>query len=463
MSQETKIDISYRRILDITVPVMAHHLSYTTMGIIDTVMVGRLGVTALAAVGLGHFISLWCLIAIEGMTTGVTTLVAQAVGARSSRAVGVALWQGIYLGLSLAVSLAALWPAVPSILGWTGASPEMLKIATGYVQVRLLGGVGFALLLAGENFYRGIGRTRIMVFCGIAQLSINCGLNYLFIFGKLGFPQLGARGAALGTVLAQLIVGAFLFQRILRDREYDVRGTFGFSRDVLTKLARLSFPIAVQFILAMGGFVVFFGLVSRLGDAEMAATNVVIQSWGVAFMGAVALATGATALAGQCVGARREDDARRAVHRVLRLGYVLMGMMAVVYFVFPEQLLALFVQGEDLGRILPLARPLFVIVIVCLTLDMVNEVLMGAMRGAGDTKVPMFVDLGSIYVLFIPALLVVTPRYGLIGAWYCLAIHMAAMAALLSWRFRGKAWLKPPVEQDGEPPLADVALDAVQG
>lgn len=463
MSQETKIDISYRRIVDITAPVMAHHLSYTAMGVIDTVMIGRLGVTPLAAVGLGHFISLWCLIAIEGMITGLTTLVAQAVGAKNPRAVGVALWQGIFLGLSLAVVLAGLWPAVPSILGWTGASPEMLGIATGYVQIRLLGGIGVALLLVGENFYRGIGRTRIMMGCGIAQLLLNCGLNYLFIFGRLGFPELGARGAALGTILAQLAVGAFLFWKILRDREFDVRGSRRFSWDVLTKLVRLSIPIAVQFFLAMGGFVMFFGFVSRLGDAEMAATNVVIQSWGIAFMGAVALATGATALAGQCVGARREDDARRAVHRVLKLGYVLMGMMAVVYFVFPERLMAVFVEGEDLERLLPLARPLFLIVIACLTLDMVNEVLMGAMRGAGDTKVPMYVDLGSIYVLFLPALAVVVPRFGLVGAWGCVAMHMGVLTALLSWRFRGKAWLKPPVEQDGEPPLAGAALDPVQG
>jgi MATE family multidrug resistance protein len=213
----------------------------------------------------------------------------------------------------------------------------------------------------------------------------------------------------------------------------------------------------------MGGFTIFFGFVSRLGDAELAATNVVIQSWSVAFMGAAALATGATALAGQCVGARRQDDARQAVHRVLKLGYVFMGMMAVVYVVFPQRLLALFAEGEDLESLLSTARPLFVIVVFCLVLDMVNEVLSGAMRGAGDTKMPMVVDLGSIYVLFIPALAVVTPRFGLIGAWCCLAMHLGVMTVLLSWRFRGEKWLKPPVEQDDELSLSGVVLDPVKG
>ncbi len=446
MSHLPEIDISYRRIAEITAPVMVHHLSYTAMGVIDTMMIGHLGVTALAAVGLGHFIALWFLVAVEGMITGLTTLVAQAVGARNTQAVGVALWQGTYLGLVLAVGLAALWPLVPWILAWTGASPEVLRIADGYVQIRLLGGVGFALLLVGENFYRGIGRTKIMMGCGFAQLVLNCSLNYLLIFGKLGAPELGARGAAWGTVLAQLAVGTFLFRRVLHHRDFEVRGSWRFARGVFAKLVRLSFPIAVQFFLGMGGITIFFAFVSRLGDAEMAATNIVVQAWSVAFMGAVALATGATALAGQCIGARREGDARRAVHRVLKLGYALMGMMAIVYVFLPERLMALFVDGEDLERLLPLARPLFVIVVFCLVLDMVNEVLSGAMRGAGDTKVPMWIDVGSVYLLFIPALFVVTPRFGLIGTWSCLALHLAVMTVLLGLRFRGEAWLKPPLE-----------------
>ena len=122
MSQE--IDISYRRIVHLTAPVLIGQLSHTMMGVVDTVMVGRLGVTALAAVGLGNFLAWWLLSFVVGMITGVNTLVAQAVGAGRPKAAGVAFWQGIYVGLILAAVLAAFWPLVPWILRVTGATPE---------------------------------------------------------------------------------------------------------------------------------------------------------------------------------------------------------------------------------------------------------------------------------------------------------------------------------------------------
>ncbi len=439
IDMERRIDISYRRILQITAPVLVGQLSHTMMGVIDTVMVGRLGVTALAAVGLGNFLTWWLLSFVLGMITGVNTLVAQAVGAGRPRSAGVALWQGIYLGLLLAAVLAAFWPAAPWILRATGATPEAAAMGGEYMQVRLLGGLGFVLLMVSDNFYRGIGRTGILMWSGIAQLVLNCGLNYLLIFGHFGAPRLGAPGAAWGTIIAQLALGVFLTATILGRRRFRTRYRLDdrrFDRRSFRTLVGLSFPIAVQFFMEMGGITIFFALIARLGDAEMAATNAVVQAWSVAFMGAVALSAGTTTLVGQCVGARRPEDARRAVHRVLRLGYGLSAVMAVVYLGVPERLMALFVEREDLELLLPFARPLFLVVVVCLVFDTMFHVVYGALRGAGDTKYPMVVNIGSAWLLFVPATLLVTPVFGLIGAWSCLILHVVVMAGLLRWRFR---------------------------
>jgi len=145
-------DTSYRQIVSLSTPVMLSQLSYTAMGIIDTVMVGRVGVVALASVGLGSILFWWLLSLFWGMLAGVNTLVAQAEGAGDRKAAGVAFWQGIYLGLFLSVLVFVLWPGAPHLMSWTGASPEVQENATAYMQIRLLGAFGLMLLMACDNF-----------------------------------------------------------------------------------------------------------------------------------------------------------------------------------------------------------------------------------------------------------------------------------------------------------------------
>jgi len=207
----TEVDRSYKHIAAITTPVALGQLSYTAMGIIDTAMVGRLGVTALAGVGLGHIITWWFLSLFWGLLTGVNTLVAQAVGARNGRGAGVALWQGLYLGILCAAGMLVLWPAAPWIMALTGVSAEVQAVAASYMQIRLLGGVGLMTLTVADNFYRGVGRTAIPMWCGFLKLFVNCGCNYLLIFGAFGAPRLGTDGAAAGTAVANVTIGFLLF------------------------------------------------------------------------------------------------------------------------------------------------------------------------------------------------------------------------------------------------------------
>ena len=136
-----RIDISYRRICRIAGPVVVTNFSYTMMGVIDTVMVGRLGVPALAAVGLGNMISFSLLSFFWGLTSGINTLTAQAYGARDRDAVGRVFFQGLYLALLSGVVVLAAMPLVRTILVWVDASPEVERIARQYIDVRLFGGL----------------------------------------------------------------------------------------------------------------------------------------------------------------------------------------------------------------------------------------------------------------------------------------------------------------------------------
>jgi MATE family multidrug resistance protein len=446
-------DTSYKRIVIISTPVMLGQLSYTAMGIIDTAMVGQVGLVALASVGLGAVLFWWLLSLFWGMLAGVNTLVAQAEGAADRRAAGAAFWQGVYLGLLLSALVFVLWPLAPGLLALTGASPVVQETAAAYICVRLLGAFGLMLLMVCDNFYRGIGRTDVPMWCGFVKLVINCGGNYVFIFGRFGFPELGAVGAAAGTAIANTVIGVLMLVILLTRSEF--RDAYGllprarFHRRVFRTLVVLSMPIGVQTFMEMGGISVFAAVIGRLGDAQLAATDAVIHAWSAAFMLAFGLSVGAQTLVGQCIGAEEKHEARRVTRRILRLGYVLMAGLGLIYVLFPEALMALFVRKNELSSLLPFARPLFTIIAVCLVFDLTFMVVAGALRGAGDTTYAMLINVGSAWLLFVPATLFMAQRAGLVGAWSCLVFYLAVMALLIEIRFRGTAWMKAPQERAG--------------
>ena len=138
---------------------IVNQIAFTLMGVIDMIMVGQLGVVALAAVGLAAMVVMVIFAFVHGMLSSVNTLVAQAEGAREPRAAGVAVWQGLHLAAICTAGLAACWPVAPTLFSWTGASPEVQALGADYMQVRLLGGFGVTLIAVVSNFYFG---TRVL-------------------------------------------------------------------------------------------------------------------------------------------------------------------------------------------------------------------------------------------------------------------------------------------------------------
>lgn len=453
-----KTDISYSNVVRISWPVLISQLSYTAMGIIDTIMVGQLGVHVLAAVGLGNFLVFWYMSFFFGLITGVNTLVAQAQGAGDEKKSGEVLGQGLYLALLSGIVMIGCLPFVPYLIGKTEAEPAVAEVAIAYVSVRMFAGVFYLLLGVFDNFYRGLGETRLPMYCGLAQLLLNCLFNYILIYGNWGAPALGATGAALGTALAQAMValalGATLWLSKERRQRFALAGAWRFQRPLFTQLFVLSLPIGIQIFLEMGGITVFTALIARLGADPMAATNAVLQAWSVSFMANFALSVTATTLVGQAIGAGEPGLCRRATGRVLALAVGVNAVIGLVYLLFPEKLISFFTTEADAGRLTVYARPLFTIVVACLFLDAAFNILYGALRGAGDTRFPMLVNVLSAWLLFVPATIFAIERWGVVGAWWCFFFHLLAMSAAYLWRFRGDAWLKPALVGGGKTPTA---------
>jgi MATE family multidrug resistance protein len=433
-----------REVLVLAYPVILTQISMTTMGIVDSAMVGTLGATHLAAVGFGG-IWLWTFVCFFiGTTTGVQTFVSQCDGAGDSQQCGSWAWQGIYAVAPMALLAAAVifFGAAP-LLGLLGPSAGLQPLAADYLSARSFGIVGLTSAVAFSSFFRGIGDTRTPLYATLCANGLNVVLDYGLIFGHLGLPRLEIVGAGIATSIAEWVYMGALLTPFLWSR---VRASHVTTRSApilrnVRRLLRTGAPIGGQWWLEMVSFAAFTTLVARMGDQSMAASQAFVALLSISFMQAIGLSIAVSTLVGQFIGAGQPESAMRAFRSGLKLAVVLAGLIAVLFSSIPELLVGIF---TDDPTVIALGRPLLVVGALFQFLDAFGIIADGALRGAGDTRWPFLVRLALAWGIFVPLayLMGVTLDGGLTWAWVAATVHVAMLSATLVWRFRSGAWTK---------------------
>ncbi len=230
-----------REVFVLAYPVVLTQLSTTLMGVVDSAMVGRLGATELAAVG---FASVWAwtiFSLLHGTASGVQTFVSQADGAGRQRECGAWAWHGIYSVIPVALLfVAVLAPAVPQFIAWLGPSAELQGAATTYIVARMPGEVCVSFSMALISFFRGFGDTRTPLYAALFANALNAVLDYGLIFGELGLPAWGVRGAGVATAIGNASAAVWMFVAFRRRRVAERYGT----RRAAPDLAATEIPIA---------------------------------------------------------------------------------------------------------------------------------------------------------------------------------------------------------------------------
>jgi MATE family multidrug resistance protein len=423
-------------------PVVLQTLSDTLMHVVDSAIVGRLGVTELGAVGFGG-IWLWTMLTcFVGMGTGVQTFVAQAFGAGDRTACGRWAWYGLYVLVPVSVA----WTAILSfgfepLLRVLGGSGEMSTLATDYGRARLFGVPAVVGSVALASFFRGLGDTRTPLLVTVVANACNTVLTYGLVFGRWGLPAWGVSGAGFATALSQwlflAIVGIFFFRRRVRT-EFATRPPRPDTR-AMRRFVSTSAPIGGQWLLDMISFAVFSTVIARMGDVQMAASQAMIQLLSLSFMQAYGISIAAGALVGRYIGARDIAAAERSHRSALKLGLALAALVAVVFLMAPEALLAIFTSDPE---VLALGRTLLALGAVFQVIDAVGIIAGGSLRGSGDTRWPFAVQATLAWVLRLPLVYVtaVVLHGGVIGAWLGELGYVAALGAAWLLRWRGGAW-----------------------
>ncbi len=423
-------------------PVVLHNLSHTLLQVVDMAFVARLGPTEMAAVG---FAGIWYWTAacfFVGAATGVQTFVAQDHGAGRERRCGRWVWQAaVPLVPSAALGLAAFAVLFPRLLGFLDPSPEIPGPAAAYVALRAWGAPAVPLAIATASFFRGLSDMRTPLRVGVACNLVNAALDYALIFGELGFPALGVRGAALATALSEWLLAAGLLAFLLaprRRRSFETAPAWP-DRRAVRRLLRVGVPIGGQWLLDMITFALFTSLIARMGSTGLAASQALVTLLHLSFMQVMGVSVAATTLVGRYLGAGDPVAAERSFLSAHKLGAGVALLVGAAFLLWPAQLLALFAAR---GAVLEVGVPLLAVGALFQVFDALAIVTTGALRGAGDTRWPFAVQTAMAWGLFLPFAWAgaVLLEGGLLGAWAGAVAYLALLALVLAARFRSGVW-----------------------
>ncbi len=423
-------------------PVVLQTLSDTMMQVVDSAIVGRLGVTELGAVGFGG-VWLWTLLVIFiGTATGVQTFVAQTFGAGEKQDCGRWAWQGLYALLPASV----LWVgcialAFEPLLSLSGASVELRGLAVQYARARLVGAPAVVAAVVLTSFFRGVGDTRTPLIATVVANVLNAVAAYGLVFGRFGLPAWGVAGAGAATALSNWTYTAIILCCLLRRRTAALYRTQPVRPDLqsMRRYVRTSAPIGGQWILDMCSFALFSTIIARMGNASMAASQAMIQLLSLSFMQAFGISIASGALVGRFVGAGELDAAERSHRSAMKLGLVLAVAVALLFCAVPETLLSLFTRDPE---VLALGRPLLALGAVFQLVDAVGIIAGGSLRGAGDTRWPFVVQTSLAWCVRLPLVYVsaIVLRGGVTGAWLGELGYVMVLGTVWLLRFRTGAW-----------------------
>ncbi len=425
------IDHPLRELLRLAWPIAVSTVSYSVMTLVDTLFVGRLGAPSLAGVGLGGTAAFTLLCFGFGLLRAVKVLSSQAIGAGRRGELAANLGAGVVTAVALGLVGLVAAQLVADPLRSIAASREAGAHAEVYLRIRALG-TPFVLAYCAIREHRyGIGDSRSPMWAVLAANGVNVVLDYLLIV----VLRQGVAGAAWASVAAHVVEGAILVgvQR---------REGFGLSRlgpRHLRALFAVGLPTGVQFLLEVGSFSVLAALLAALSEVEMAAHQIALAVMHLCFLPALAVAEAGSILAGQAVGADRDD----LVRPVGRWSMMTAGVYAVLCTVALVTGAAVIAGAfADEAAVVAATVPLFYVAAVFQIADAGNAVARSILRGTGDVTWPAAVGIACAWV-FLPGLtwlLGYRAGLGALGGWLGLSVEILAGAALFWWRLERGGW-----------------------
>lgn len=437
-------DTSTKKVIfELAWPVIAEQSLATITHIVDMMMVGRLGAAAVSAIGLTMQPVFFSMALASALSVGTTALVSRFIGSNNKQKAASVLQQSVMISIVFSSVFAVFFYFMaPEVLVLMGAEKEVVLLGTGYLRIMTPGFIFMVLGFIVTAALRGAGETKIPMQVNIVINLLNVIGNYILIFGKFGFPELGVNGAALATTLSRSFGGLVLLY--ITFSSYSVikikaKGFFSLDLQLIKRILRVGVPTAMEESVRRLAQMLFVRVIASLGTTAFAAHQIAINAESISYMPGFGIAVAATTIVGQNLGAKNPDGAEKGSFEAWKLGSIIMGFMALVFLVFPEQLIKLYTEDPEI--ISRGALNLRIIAFSQLPMG-THFIFAGSLRGAGDTKAVFYSTAVSTWIfrLLLGYLLVHTFNLGLAGGWIAMVIDWSVRGSYVFYRFKNGKW-----------------------
>lgn len=433
--------------LKLATPVMLGMLGHTFVSLVDNIMVGQLGSAELAAVSLGNsFIFIAMSLGI-GFSTALTPLIAEADSENNFANGKSSFKHGLFLCIVLSVLLFLLILLAKPLMYLMDQPEEVVVLAIPYLDLVAFSLIPLIIFQAFKQFSDGLSLTKYPMYATILANIINVVLNYILIFGKFGAPQMGIVGAAIGTLASRIIMLLFLWWLLKgkeKSKDYVTHiKLFVLDNKMIKKVLNLGFPSAMQMFFEVAIFTAAIWLSGTLGKNPQAANQIALNLSSMTFMVAMGLSVAAMIRVGNQKGLRNFSELRRIAISIFLLGLLFAFVFALLFLIFHNMLPKIYVDLDDAtnfidnAEVVAIAAKLLIAAAIFQLSDSAQVILLGALRGLQDVKIPTFITFIAYWLIGFPIsyYLGKEDAYGSFGIWIGLLAGLTSAGILLYIRF----------------------------
>jgi putative MATE family efflux protein len=428
----------------LTWPIFLEIFLFMLMGIADTLMLSAISDNAVSGVGASNQYLHIAILLLEVIGNGASIVVAQYIGSRkfieAAKISALAVTLNLVVGLMISLTFVLFGGHLLQMLNLQG---EILVHAKSYLSI--VGGMIFlqAIINSISAIIRVHGFTKEAMYVSLGMNVVHIVGNYLLIFGKFGFPEMGVQGAAISSIISRalaLVVFFWLLYRIMSVR-VELRYYISLSKEYVSKILKIGIPSALEQVMYQGCQIVFLYYATYLGAASLAAKNYANNISMFTYLFAFAIGMGTSIIVGRLVGAGEQTPAYHRVWKSVRWasGVTLFAVLLVI--AFREPLMRMFTDDEEIIR---LGVNVLLLSIVLETGRTINIVLVNSLRATGDAKYPLWIGMGSMVAMSLPLgyFFIFTLDLGLAGIWLAIAADEWLRAVIMFFRWRSRAWEK---------------------
>lgn len=423
----------------LAIPVMLGQLGHVLVGFADNIMVGKLGAASLAAVSLANSIFFILMGLGLGFSFSITPLIAEADGAKNFSDGKKSYQHGMAILTIFGVVLASILLFIKPLLYAMDQPEEVVVLAIPYYEVLAVSMVPLLIFQAMRQFSDGIGATKYAMIAILIANTVNVLLNYMFIYGELGAPELGIVGAAYGTMVARVLMIFILLYYINKGKEFKpykiAVAWWKIEKERLIKMLKLGYPTALQMFFEIGFFAGGVVLAGMLGTKEQAANQIALNLSTMTYMVATGLGMACTIRVGNQKGLKDFINLKRIATSVILLMGIFSVVFALFFIVTKNYLPLIYIDDVEVVKI---ASSLLVISALFQISDGIQVAVVGALRGLQDMMIPMCLIFIAYWVLGFPVcyFLGIQKSLGVVGIWIGLCVGLTFSSIFLYFRFQ---------------------------